>query len=294
MSPSTPPSQPTPKTATETSLLGQFASVLGLLGASLYFTGWIYRWAYFAFFQVEVTTLDLPVESFLLVPLQVFFGDGHAMFRTFIAAVVDLVAIYVILWGVESGGKWLGDRFDRWCKRNKTSPFRWLRSFAKFNDDKFNQFSSVTLLQSLVDEAIVILVTLTLLFYLASTQGEQDAKRDAYNKTSLLPVVTLITPENRLALGQQLTETETAIPSQNYRLIGDAGLFNYLNGKELTTTGTVWRLLIEQGGWIYLFQALPENAPKAAQPLLLAIQEGELGEQLMILSPQPTYEVQIN
>jgi hypothetical protein len=56
-----------------------------LLGAALYFTGWIYRWRYFGFFQLEVTTLDLPLESFLMVPLQVFFGNNWAIAKTFLA-----------------------------------------------------------------------------------------------------------------------------------------------------------------------------------------------------------------
>jgi hypothetical protein len=42
--------------ANEQSILGKFASVVGLLGASLYFTGWIYRRAYYNFFPLEVTT----------------------------------------------------------------------------------------------------------------------------------------------------------------------------------------------------------------------------------------------
>ncbi|MEG4857246.1 hypothetical protein QUB75_06105 [Microcoleus sp. K1-B6] len=53
-----PPSNPEP------SILGTFASILGLLSAALFFTGWIYRWAYFGFFQLEVTTLDLGASQF--------------------------------------------------------------------------------------------------------------------------------------------------------------------------------------------------------------------------------------
>ncbi|MGK7872709.1 MAG: hypothetical protein AB4426_05165 [Xenococcaceae cyanobacterium] len=56
-------------------ILGGIASIVALLGISLYFTDWIYRWAYYGFFHLEVTTLDLPLQSFLLVPLQVFFGS---------------------------------------------------------------------------------------------------------------------------------------------------------------------------------------------------------------------------
>ena len=69
----------------EPNILGRFASIVALLGVALYFTGWIYRWRYFGFFQLEVTTLDLPLESFLMVPLQVFFGNNWAIAKTFFA-----------------------------------------------------------------------------------------------------------------------------------------------------------------------------------------------------------------
>lgn len=42
--------------------LGKLASLIALLAIALYFTGWVYRWTYFGFFQVEVTTLNLPLE----------------------------------------------------------------------------------------------------------------------------------------------------------------------------------------------------------------------------------------
>ncbi|MEH2151551.1 hypothetical protein [Nostoc sp.] len=53
----------TPNSNQETNILGKFTSVLGLLGAALFFAGWIYRWSYFYFFQLELNTLDLPAQS---------------------------------------------------------------------------------------------------------------------------------------------------------------------------------------------------------------------------------------
>ena len=55
-------------------ILGSFALVTGLLGIFLYFTGWLYRWAYFGFFQIEVTSLKLSLESF-------FFRSYASLFR---------------------------------------------------------------------------------------------------------------------------------------------------------------------------------------------------------------------
>ena len=85
--------QPTP----ESNILGNFASVVGLLGVALFFTGWIYRWSYFSCFQLNVITLDLPVQSFLLVPLQVFLGDGPTIVKSAIAFLLTALAIYLSL-----------------------------------------------------------------------------------------------------------------------------------------------------------------------------------------------------
>ena len=84
---------PTPESTPESNILGNFASVFGLLGAALFFTGWIYRWSYFSFFQLQVTTLDLPVESFFMAPLQVFFADNLTIFKSAIALLLTVLAI---------------------------------------------------------------------------------------------------------------------------------------------------------------------------------------------------------
>jgi hypothetical protein len=81
-----------------TQILGTFASLLGLLGIFLYFTGWIYRWAYFGWFSLEINRLDLPLRSFLFVPIQVFCGDFGALLRTFLALVAVAFAIQFTLW----------------------------------------------------------------------------------------------------------------------------------------------------------------------------------------------------
>ena len=81
-----------------TQILGTFASLLGLLGIFLYFTGWIYRWAYFGWFSLEINRLDLPLRSFLFVPIQVFCGDFGALLRTFLVLVAVAFAIQFTLW----------------------------------------------------------------------------------------------------------------------------------------------------------------------------------------------------
>ncbi|MFM7712711.1 MAG: hypothetical protein ACKO7A_08280, partial [Microcystis sp.] len=71
-----------PQTTPEYNPLGKLLGVLALLAAGLYFTGWTYRWTYFSFFQLEVTTLNLPGESFYLAAFQTFFGEPLAFLRT--------------------------------------------------------------------------------------------------------------------------------------------------------------------------------------------------------------------
>nr|NMG11743.1 hypothetical protein [Brasilonema sp. UFV-L1] len=91
----------TPQPSQEPNILGKFASVVGLLGIALFFAGWIYRWSYFYFFQLEVTNLDFPAQSFLFVPLQIFLGDGWAIFKTAIAFLVAIFAIQLTLWLIQ-------------------------------------------------------------------------------------------------------------------------------------------------------------------------------------------------
>jgi hypothetical protein len=46
----------------------------------------------------------------------------------------------------------------------------------------------------------------------------------------------------------------------------------------------VWRLLLENNNWTYLFRALPIKSKEDRRPSILAIKEDKEG-QLMILSP---------
>jgi hypothetical protein len=144
-------SQPTE----EPSILGKFASVVGLLGASLYFTGCIYRWAYYSFFQLEVTTLDLPVESFLLVPIQVLFGNIWAIGKTAIAFLLTALAIHLTLWLLQVLGSAVKQRLDRRIAINATKrqPKSWIaricKSLAEFSS---LQLRAIQFLRSLLQQ----------------------------------------------------------------------------------------------------------------------------------------------
>lgn len=291
MSPSSEPTK-------EPNILGKFASVVGLVGAALFFTGWIYRWSYFYFFQLEITTLDLPAQSFFIVPLQVFLADGGTIAKSAIAFLLTGLAIYLSLWiililnkVIFQGVHAVLSKILRYTEKTKL----WLlyhpiKSLVLFNEKKIN---SIEFLRSLVDEIIIVGWVLLMLFHLARDQGIADAQRDA-GANSTLPVVTLVIPENRLALGRKLNDVFDDPSLKNYKIIGDRGLFNKLYTTEETDIVTnpknpiIWRLLLERGGWIYLFKALPKDAKPDSRPSVLAIQESNLGEQLMIFSPEPS------
>ncbi|WP_445638194.1 DUF502 domain-containing protein [Nostoc sp. DSM 114161] len=277
----------------ETNILGKFTSVLGLLGAALFFAGWIYRWSYFYFFQLEINTLDLPAQSFIIVPLQIFLGNGWAIFKSTIAFFVTAIAIQVTLWLIKivtdtvvSANQLLLNRII-WATQHKRSWIaQQLKSLAEFG---IGQLRSVEFLRSLINEIVIVSWVLIAIFWLARWQGIADARRDA-GENSTLPVIALVTPEEKFAVGRKLDNIFADPDLKGYRIIGDRGLFEDLRGREDNDISNpkqprVWRLLLERGGWIYLFQALPPNAKPNEIPSILAIQESDKGH-IIIRSPE--------
>ncbi|MDZ8031199.1 hypothetical protein [Nostoc sp. DedSLP04] len=277
----------------ETNILGKFTSVLGLLGAALFFAGWIYRWSYFYFFQLEVNTLDLPAQSFLIVPLQIFLGDGWTICKSAIAFFVAAIAIQATLWLIKivsetvvSASQLLLSRIISATQHKRSWTAKRLKSLAEFSS---GQLRSVEFLRSLVNEIVIVSWVLIVIFWLARWQGIADAQRDA-GQNSTLPVVALITPEEKFAVGRKLDDIFADPSLKGYRIIGDRGLFDDLRGREDNDISNpqqprVWRLLLERGGWIYLFRALPSNAKPGEIPSVLAIQESEKGH-IIIRSPE--------
>ncbi|MBN3887474.1 MAG: hypothetical protein V7K64_26300 [Nostoc sp.] len=283
----------TPNSNQETNILGKFTSVLGLLGAALFFAGWIYRWSYFYFFQLELNTLDLPAQSFLIVPLQIFLGDGWTICKTAIAFFIAAIAIQATLWLIKiisdtavSASQLLLSRIISATQYKRSWTAKRLKSLAEFSS---GQLRSVDFLRSLVNEIVIVSWVLIVIFWLARWQGIADARRDA-GQNSTLPVVALITPEEKFAVGRKLDDIFTDPSLKGYRIIGDRGLFDDLRGREDNDISNpkqprVWRLLLERGGWIYLFRALPPNATLDELPSVLAIQESDKGH-IIIRSPE--------
>ena len=277
-----------PQPPNETKILGAFASLVGLLGIFLYFTSWLYRWAYYGFFQLEITRLDLPFKSFFFVALQVFLGDFWAFGRTVLVVIATIILIKFTFWLLQplntlevnssNQGRLRLREFAQ--KLHRSLIARTLRSLAEVFP------------QSLRNDTIIVTWLLVALFWLARIQGTIDARRDAINDTSLLPVVTFVIPKKSSILGRNLDNLFVDPSLKGYRIIGDKGLFDYLRGRETNDVATpdnprVWRLLLENNGWFYLFPALPPKADRDQRPPVLAIRANGSGE-LMILSPEYT------
>ena len=278
----------TPEPPGETKILATFASLVGLLGIFLYFTGWIYRWAYYGFFQLEITRLDLPLKSFLFVPIQVFLGDIWAFGRTALVVIATIVLIKFTLWLLQplnsSGVNHPNQERKPLSKYAQKLHRCWLARMLRSLAAVFPQL--------LRNDTIIVAWLLIALFQLAKFQGTLDARRDAINDTSLLPVITFVTPEKQLALGRHLDNLLINPSLKGYRIIGDRGLFDYLRGRETNDVATpdnprVWRLLLENKGWFYLFPSLPPKAESEERPPILAIRDKGNGE-LLILSPDYT------
>ncbi|MEL4895803.1 hypothetical protein [Crocosphaera sp. Alani8] len=289
-----PDSQPSQN---NTQILGTFASILGLLGIFLYFTAWIYRWAYFGYFQLEITQLSFPLRSFFFVPIQVFVGNGWAFTKTIVALFLVATAIKITLWFVEPLTVAfilpLSKPFNVVTRRKKWSKIKRLlrviaKNFHQSPPSKFIRELATLVPVSLRKDLIIVIWLLIVLFWLARTQGWDDARRDAVNETSTLPVFTYIFSQEQLVLGRNLDDVFTD-PSLKYsRFIGDFTLFDYLRGREDNDPNLkeprIWRLLIENNKIIYCFFGLDKNADKKQVPAVLAIKTDKKG-QVMILAP---------
>ncbi|MDB9312880.1 hypothetical protein PN462_07190 [Spirulina sp. CS-785/01] len=294
-------------------LFQKFAGLLTLLGGGLYFTGWIYRWSYFSFFQLEITTLDFPHQSFLFVPLQVFFGSFASWFsilQTLSSILLFILVIYVgiptSLWLLKQTSRWIVTGLNRlkivslnqYKKLRKTNSsisqdsakplLLKLQRFSYFILNKIlNQINlkPIDYKTSLWDEIIIILWILLLLFFLARHQGISDARRDA-GVNSKLPSITLITPDDTLAFGNTPDNPQTL---EGFQIIGDIKRYRNIQNTPINDpdAARVWRLLLDHEGFFYLFKSLPKDASLEQRPIVLVIQGSLNGNQLVILSPSP-------
>jgi hypothetical protein len=253
-----------PPDPTNPNPLGAFAGLVGVLTIFLFFTGWVYRWAYFGFFEIELNSLNLPAQSFLIVPIQVILGDvgkiGLATLATFAVIVLIKVTMYL---------------FQRFRQFSLPPWLRWLTDLLP---------------QSLGRDFVIVAWILIALFQLAQWQGIEDAKRDAVNQSTTRPLITLVSPSDKFAmaatLDKKLNENKTKEPEypqlKNLRIFGDVQQFRDLYANRTNRADSSWRLLIESGNWLYIYRTLPE--PSDLHPYVLAVNTGDGRVQSIILS----------
>jgi hypothetical protein len=132
--------------------LGKLVSVIGLLAIALYFTGWIYRWFYFGFFQVELTTLNLPLESFYIASFSLLFRSPWAILKTIAAIGAAILGMVMTFKAIALLGKVLRQP---------------LRKFIQKLGLSANQNYQLQFLGSLLDEVIIVLWLFLMLYFLA-------------------------------------------------------------------------------------------------------------------------------
>lgn len=264
-----------PSSAQTLNPFGKILSLLTLLATALYFTGWSYRWAYYNVFYVEVTVLDLPFESFYLAAFQALLGHPVTILKTAVASLISVSVMFITLR--------LRRKAERRLRQNR------------FLSSQFSSYTSMTntlrFAASLADEFIVLLLILTMLFWLARWHGSTDAWKDAVNETSSLPAITVVIPSEGIAVGKE-PDTPTLNPNfSEVRIIGDLELYKNkvlkygLNNSQNTDRQRVWRLLLDRDGYFYIFPALPNRTRSLDFPVLIVY---ESSEQLVILSPSST------
>lgn len=279
------------KSKTNSHILGILASIVGTIGVFVYFTGWIYRWAYFGYFQIEITNLELPLESFFIVAVQVFAGNPSAILRTLLGLFLAVIFIRITLLSITKISKYLLQISGNFYRKADSN------SYKKNSCKRYSRIAQeLRLIAELIshplqEEIVIVIWVLIILFSLARSQGTIDARRDAINDTSTRPVITLLAKGEDLALGRKLDDVFTNPSLEGYRIIGDKGLFDNIRGQEINDNTNpkqpiVWRLLIKNNNWIYLLKTLPADALENQRPYVLAIQESQSGNQLLILSPE--------
>lgn len=293
------------QTSIQKDLFSKLFSVVTLITAGLFFAGWIYRWAYYGYFKLDSESLSFSLNSFIILPIQVFFGNSTATLQT----LGLLISIAVLI----GGAIWLLQKVEKPIEKQLAAdenhplippPSRRQRSrlahfYDRLRSSNLLRFSTFSWFESFLNEAIAIGIILACLFWFAQFRGTTDARRDAYHCTSTLPAVTFILPANKNGLAYQFstlnpTKGFSTMGTQNpesFSIIGDLQLFQAMQGTTLNSAAPgvfprVWRLLARGNGWAYLFQTLDkEGHQNDLRPAILGIRES-FGDQMMILRPE--------
>jgi hypothetical protein len=262
--------------------LGTLAGSVGLLAIALVFSGWIYRWRYYTFFQVDPTHLGFSVESTSLAAFSLLFRGPLAVARTLGALVFALAGILLTFQGI------------RVCRAGLAPPLRRLRRERR----RWGPGPSITLsrgqrrelrrIGALLQELVIGLWLVLVLHQLASWQGVADARRDATTETSTLPLVTLAMKEPNAVIGRNLDQP-FANPA-GVRVFGSRERYEALLGSELNPADqrTTWRLLADTGHQLLVIPTLPKAQTMSKAPPVVLFNTNDQSPPVVILSPNPT------
>jgi hypothetical protein len=275
-------------TGNRTPILGGFASILSLLGITLYFSGWIYRWSYFAYFSLNLNDQSFTAQSFLIVPIQIYLGTPANLLKTFLL----LLGLPLLINATLALLRRLSTLVAQLPARFRTLPH--LLAFPQATETRLSE--ARRFLASLVDELVIVAWVLILLFWFSQYQGLRDARRDAVETTSTLPSVTLVLPQREGILGQDLRvigdsgEPIPDPPLANQALMGDAVLARELRNTSLSDPHNqqVWRLLNQETtGWLYMIRTISASSIDDERPLVVAVPNAMRGQTLIIKPPLP-------
>jgi uncharacterized membrane protein len=267
--------------------LGGFASILSLLGITLFFSGWIYRWAYYAYYSLNLNDQSFSAQSYVIVPIQIYLGTPYSLLKTLLLLLLLPLLITTTLAVINR----LADVLAQLPSR-----LPWLRSLLVTQEAPSSRLAeSRSFLSSLLEELVIVGWLLILLFWFSQHQGYQDARRDAMETTSTLPVVSLVLPQRDGVLAQDLRQLSDSgepipdLPLGNHVLIGDLELAREVRNSTLSDTKAkqVWRLLNQEPtGWLYMIRTLSPDAKADDRPLMIAVPNAKRG-QTLVLSPSP-------
>jgi hypothetical protein len=245
---------------------GIFINLLGLISAILYFSGWIYRLAYYQRFDINVTELNFSFESFLLIPVCTLFSDLLRIVLYNGPLNLILLAISIVLISF----------FFIVLVRHLVNSFINAGSSSKtINKIKNSWFIKETIyFYNLMFEYKVIQVTTTLfilfiLFSFAWVKGFIDGSRDITDATSILPEVSMV--------------SGSTLSSKNPDVIGNAELANKITQHKTSDAARKWRLLLRQDDWIYVVSTVQQGSNDT--PKVMAVSKGEAGDKLLIFQP---------
>jgi hypothetical protein len=263
--------------------LASFASLIGVIGLLLYYSGWIYRWSYLDFFAVNINAFSFGFESFVLVTLQTFLGDWQRIITFVILVLFAIIVTRLILLVLQYINK---------VRRSLRIRYRSISLLQHKLLRVLNGLNWVTgfLSKDVIDDLIIIGVILVSLFYFSSYQGRADAMRDVFDSSSTRPMITIVGSEDKLLLGKLPSDPTLDSPKDKIKIIGDIDAFDEIisSGISDVKQGSTWRLLGESGNWLYLYKSLDKNDPKNnisnTRPYVVVVNAGDGRVQFRIIS----------